>query len=89
MMTQCNLVETNLLCKVEHLFPAIPRTKKARRLTFVGGSIKTRVNDMQVDVALSAKFLQVMGIRFVIDIIHSNVNGLDGETGHENALTLG
>lgn len=75
------LIAPQLLGKVEHNLPPVPRTQETGRLAPQFGGVFERCGpDMQRHVELLAEMLQVLGRCLVGDIGHAHMEGLDAES---------
>ena len=77
------------------LFALARRRTVSSSGTFVGsdfayvGSGETGGDDVQGDVEVVTERLEVGGVRFVMNILHPNVQGFDGEVGDMNLGAAG
>ena len=77
------------------LFALARRRTVSSSGTFVGsdfayvGSGETGGDDVQGDVEVVTERLEVGGVRFLMNILHPNVQGFDGEVGDMNLGTTG
>ena len=87
MMPQGYLVASQLLCHLEQLFTAIPRTKETGRLAIVGMGIKRSGDHMELDSPILTEILQIAQIALILDVLHADVQGFNREPGFVYALS--
>ena len=95
MVTKGNLGAPQLLSKVKELFAPLPGTEEtgwllsARWNTIGNGGCEAGGDDVEGDGETVAERLEIVGVRFVMNIIHPYMTCLDGEAWHMYLGTTG